>query len=123
MHGANASIRGMKRLFAALAALAAAQAALAADKAPGFDVTLQPRATHEECVTLAAGDKRKYYWKTDGPVEFNVHYRQGPETSYPLKRDGMRGDGGTFTAKVAGEHCWTWVARDKRVRLQGRITD
>lgn len=123
MHGPNASIGGMKRLVAPLVFLAAAQTAHAAEKVPGFKATLEPRATHEECLTLAAGAKRKYFWRADGPVEFNVHYKQGPEEFYPLKRSGMRGDGGSFTAKQAAEYCWAWIARDKPVHLEGRIGD
>jgi hypothetical protein len=41
--------------------------------------------------------------------------------SYPVKRDAMRGDGGTFAAKSGADYCWMWTARDRRARLEGRI--
>jgi hypothetical protein len=86
-----------------------------------FTADIEPKQLHEECVKLEAGEKRTYYWKADNPVDFNVHYHEGPEVFYPVKRPGMRGDGGVFTAKVAQDYCWMWTARDKPVKLEGRI--
>lgn len=86
-----------------------------------FSVKLEPKAMHEECAKLQAGDKRKYYWKADNAVDFNIHYHEGPEVFYPVKRDGMRGDGGEFAPKKAQDYCWMWTARDKPVKLEGRI--
>jgi len=115
----------MRRLLAALAACCAGAAAAYGDDSPDvrpFSVTIEAKRMHEECVKLQAGDKRKYYWRADGPVDFNVHYHDGPEVFYPVKRDGMRGDGGTFTAsKGTQDYCWMWTARDKAVKLEGRI--
>jgi hypothetical protein len=114
----------MKRLVFALACSApVAVLALASDspQVQPFSVAIEPRQLHEECAKLQAGDKRKYYWKADGPVDFNVHYHVDKEVFYPVKRDGMRGDGGTFTAKIAQDYCWMWTARDKAVKVEGRI--
>jgi hypothetical protein len=86
-----------------------------------FSVAVAPKDLHEECVTLQAGEVRKYYWKADGPVDFNIHYHAEKDVFYPVKRDGMRGDGGTFIAKVTQDYCWMWTARDKPVKLEGRI--
>jgi len=113
----------MKRLPALLLLLVAARAFAADASAPPkpFTATLQPKAMHEECVKLDAGEKRKYYWKSDAAVDFNIHYHEGQEVSYPVKRDGMRTDGGTFTAKIAQDYCWMWTARDKPAKLEGKI--
>ena len=112
----------MKRL---LACLLAAGPALALGGEPAaakpFSATLEPGGMHEECVRLEAGEKRAYYWKADAPVDFNIHYHHGGDVSYPVKRDAMRGDGGAFVAKSGEDYCWMWTARDRRVRLEGRI--
>ena len=105
----------------ALLACACAGLVLAADKPGAFSVALEPQGMHEECAHLEAGEKRNYSWKADGPVDFNVHYHKGPEVFYPVKRAAMRGDGGTFVAKTADDYCWMWTARDKAVKLEGRI--
>ena len=84
-------------------------------------VTLEPGKIHEECMKLAAGGKRRYHWKSDAPVDFNIHYHRGSEVFYPVKRDGMRGDGGTFTAKSSEEYCWMWTAKEKPAKVEGGI--
>jgi len=114
-------MRGL--VFAMALAFAGAAAADGNDSpdAQPFRVKLEPKAMHEECVKLQAGEKRKYYWKADNAVDFNIHYHDGPEVFYPVKRDGMRGDGGSFAAKIGQDYCWMWTARDKPVKLEGRI--
>ena len=86
-----------------------------------FSATLEPRSMHEECVRIEAGVKRRYHWQSAAPVDFNIHYHRQPEVFYPLKRDGMRGDGGTFAAKTGEDYCWMWTARDKPAKIEGRI--
>lgn len=115
----------MNRLVA-LAVAAACGAAFAAS--PGakvgtraVKVDLQPKKLHEECLRMEKGDERRYSWKSSGPVDFNIHYHEGPEVFYPVKRDGMRGDGGAFTAKVAADYCWMWSARDAAAKVTGQI--
>jgi hypothetical protein len=113
----------MKRPAAMLAftALCAAAADAPQDSWKTFDVKLEAHAMHEECMTVDANDPRRWQWKADGPVDFNVHYHKGNDVSYPVKRDGMRGDGGVFVARTREGYCWMWTARDKPVRLEGRI--
>ena len=113
----------MRRLLALCAIVPAAAFGYASDtpEAQPFSVALQPKAMHEECVKLQAGDQRKYYWKSDAPVDFNIHYHRDPEVFYPVKRDATRGDGGIFTAKSGEGFCWMWTARDKPAKLEGRI--
>ena len=112
----------MKRLALLLAAAFLAPCVSADGKsADAFSVTLEPKGMHEECAHLATGEKRNYYWRADGPVDFNVHYHRGDEAVYPVKRDAMRGDGGTFTAKSAEDYCWMWTARERKVKIEGRI--
>ena len=113
-----------------LIALLAAGSALAAgstistssgDK-HAFSATVSAGGVHEECVKLAKDESRRYEWSSNAAVDFNIHYHEGAEVTYPVKRDGMRTDGGTFTAsKGTQDYCWMWTARDKPVKLEGRI--
>jgi hypothetical protein len=86
-----------------------------------FSISLDPKQVHEECQRVEKGEKRRYHWKSDAPVDFNVHYHKQTEVFYPLKRGAMRGDGGTFTAKSGEEYCWMWTARDKPAKVEGRV--
>ena len=108
----------MNRLFAALALAALAPFARAA----AFEATLAPGKIHEECVRLEAGDERRWHWKSDQPAEFNIHFHVGEKVEYPVKRGAMRGDGGTFKAKVAQDYCWMWTAKGaKPAKVSGAI--
>ena len=113
----------MKRFL--VACLAAALPVLAADAEKdswqSFSVTLEPAKSHEECLPIGAGQKRRYHWKSDTPVDFNVHYHRETEIFYPVKRVAMRGDGGLFSARSGEDYCWMWVARDKPAKIEGRI--
>ncbi|MEO5692007.1 MAG: hypothetical protein ABIQ72_02695, partial [Usitatibacter sp.] len=74
-----------------------------------------------ECARIESGEKRVWHWKSNAPVDFNVHYHVGNDVFYPIKRDAVRGDGGTFSPNLAQDYCWMWTARDKAAKLEGRI--
>ena len=93
----------------------------ATSEAHAFTETLAPGQMHEECMRVEAGEKRNYSWKSDAPVDFNIHYHHEPKVFYPVKRDAMRGDGGTFVAKSGEDYCWMWTAKDKPAKLEGRV--
>jgi hypothetical protein len=112
----------MTRPLAAAVVLAATlPAAASGDEWRSVDAKLEPGKMHESCMSIEAGDKRRYQWKSDAPVDFNIHFHKGAEILYPVKSSGMRGDGGTFVAKESGGYCWMWTARDKPVKLEGRV--
>ncbi len=111
----------MKRLIL-LAFIAACLPVTAADSdVHAFSLTLAAGEVHEECMHMKLNDWGKYEWKSDEPVDFNIHYHRGSDVVFPVQRDGMRGDGGTFTAKTAEDYCWMWTARDAAAKIEGRI--
>jgi|SRR5688572_2819547 hypothetical protein len=113
----------MKRLVALLAASLVLPGAASPAKSNDLavEVNLAPRKVHEECARMEAGESRRWHWKSTAPVDFNIHYHRGEEVFYPVKRDGMRGDGGTFTAKSGEDYCWMWTARDATAKVEGQI--
>ena len=113
----------MKRLALLACASLFLLAAHAADPAKPTAVaaTLESGKVHEECMRVEKGEKRRYHWKANAPVDFNIHRHEGNEVFYPVRRTAMRGDGGTFTAKSGEEYCWMWTARDKPAKVEGRI--
>ena len=111
----------MKRLLAVPATLVAAHVLAAAIPWKSFEVELAARASHEECQHIDAAAERRYSWKADAPVDFNIHFHEGDKATYPVKREGMRADGGSFRPKAAQDYCWMWTARDKAVKLEGRV--
>ena len=86
-----------------------------------FATTLEPQKDFEVCTKMQKGETRRYSWRSDNAVDFNIHYHRGKEVTYPVKRTSMRGDGGSFTAKDADEYCWMWTAKNGRAKLDGRL--
>src|SRR3982750_4291357 len=85
----------MNRLLAALVALCAGggvHAATPSSSATPVATTLGPGEPYQSCMTLQAGDKRNYAWKSEGPVDFTLTYRDGDATTTVLKCERMRGD-------------------------------
>jgi hypothetical protein len=97
-----------------LAAAAQAPAGKAISK------SLETGKVHEECVRLDKGHARRYEWKSTAKVDFNIHYHEGREVFYPIKRDEVSKGSGRFKAKTAQEYCWMWTARAPAT-IEGRI--
>jgi hypothetical protein len=112
----------MKRLLVVPLLAFAAHAAKGESTIP-VEVTLQPGKMHEACAHLDKGEKRRFHWKSTAPVDFNIHYHEGAEVLFPVKRDAMRGDGGTFAAKVAQDYCWMWTAKNAAATITGKIEE
>jgi len=111
----------MKRLIL-LAFVAACLPALPEYESPRqVAVTLPPGEVHEECMTLKAGDRRTYEWKSDTPVDFNIHYHHEPKVFFPVKKDGVKGGHGRFVPKSTEGYCWMWTAGKSPAKIEGRI--
>jgi hypothetical protein len=113
----------MRPLFArcAAAALAAAIPARAASSTSNaFNVTLDATKIEESCIRLEKGESARYQWKSDVPVDFNIHYHEGNEIFYPVKKNGATGGKDTFKAKIAQDYCWMWTAT-RQTKLEGRV--
>ena len=110
------------RILLAIACVPALAAGAESSSEPKhtFSATVSPGGIHEECVKLARGESRRFQWSSDAALDFNIHYHEGNEVFYPVKRDSLLGDKGTFRAKVAQDYCWMWTAKTA-ARLEGKI--
>jgi len=110
--------------LAACALLLLAPACLAASTSGGeartFEHTLQPGGIAEECLRLEAGKSRAFEWSADGPVDFNIHFHQGDNVTYPVKLNGQAKGGGRFTARAGEDYCWMWTAK-RPTKVTGRL--
>lgn len=111
----------MKRLIL-LTFVATALPALPGDSADRkIAVTLPAGDIHEECMTLKPGDRRAYEWKSDVPVDFNIHYHHEPKIFFPVKKDHVRSAHGTFVPKSEEAYCWMWTSGKSPAKLEGKI--
>lgn len=78
-------------------------------------------AIHEECRSLAPGDRLDYSFSSTAPVAFNIHYHDSNAVLMPIARDAVTADSGIFQPVVRQEYCLMWEARAAPVTLDYRI--
>jgi len=98
-------------------ALSCAAAFLAACATPAPDPyaeqsadahAMSPYQLHEACVKLADGDRLDWRFESRAPVDFNIHYHDGPTVVLPLTRTASLGDAGIYSVTLAQHYCATW---------------
>lgn len=104
----------------ALAALLALPARAAGPERE-FTHVLEPGKVHEVCARLQPGERRRWSWQSDAPVDFNIHFHRGSDVGYPVRRDATKAESGIFEPDSAQDYCWMWTAKGVRTKLTGRI--
>src|SRR3990170_9077591 len=61
--------------------------------------TLKPSGTHEDCMELLSGQTLYYSFETSKKVKFNLHYHEKGGMFYPISKDDISMDQGTFYVK------------------------
>ena len=87
------------------------------------ELRIAPYEFHEECATLAVGDKLDYRFEAQAPVTFQIYYKEGIAFVSTMNRDNVREFAGVFSVPVARRYCVRWDAGppgalvDFRIRL------
>mgnify|MGYP001176792527 FL=1 len=114
----------------ALALAAGGAAALAACATPAPDPyapldadahEMSPYKIHEACVKLAPGDRLDWRFESQAPVDFNIHYHDGPTVVLPVSRTASLGDAGVYVVTLAHDYCATWETGALRTAINYRI--
>lgn len=71
---------------------------------------LPPYQFHEDCVTLAKGDKLEWSYTAQAPLDFSIQYRDGKALIMPMVREALPSSEGTFDVLVAQDYCLVWEA-------------
>ena len=74
----------------------------------------------EVCGQLTAPSAVAWTFDADAPLDFNVHYHQGQQVTYPAKRSAVRQGRDTLKVETPQDYCWMWAnrsGRDARLRL------
>jgi hypothetical protein len=82
---------------------------------------LPPYQTHEECFTLAPGDRVEYGFESTEPVAFNLHYDAGSAVVTPVSRGDALEDAGIYVALIAHKYCLLWEAGPAGAAIDYRI--
>lgn len=74
-------------------------------------VALQPGKFAELCGKLSPGEKIRWSFKSEAPLNFNIHYHEGPKVSYPVKQADVTVADGVLDVAQQQDYCWMWSNR------------
>lgn len=82
---------------------------------------LAPYAAHEECASLAPGDRLDYRFDSTEPLAFNIHYHDANTIVMPITRENVVSDAGLFAPKIAQGYCLMWEAGAAGTSIDYRV--
>jgi hypothetical protein len=100
-------------LAAACGAAAAQIVPITWDAAQRFQLTSTVRAGKivEVCGRLPRGALVHWSFRSEAPLDFNIHYHEGAKVVMPEQRDRTSAATGTLLAPLAQSYCWMWTQR------------
>ena len=84
-------------------------------------LAINPYEFHEECATLATGDRLDYRFEAQAPVSFQIYYKEGIAFISTVSREDVRDGGGIFNAPAARRYCLRWDAGQRGALVDFRI--
>jgi len=78
-------------------------------RAPSDTVSLAPFEFREFCLDLAAQDEIRYDFRSDQPVEFNIHYHEDMKIQFPVQLSGIAVHADKFVADGDRLYCLMWT--------------
>lgn len=86
-------------------------------------VTVPPGKSAEVCGKLARADAVAWRFDASGPLNFNIHYHEGKDVHYPVRRDALARASGRLLVALDQDHCWMWTNKSgQSVDLQLLLT-
>lgn len=67
----------------------------------------------ELCGKLDKGRSVAWSFKSDAPLDFNIHFHEGERVSFPAKHDGMKRAQGRLDVTVEQDYCWMWTNKSR----------
>jgi len=85
---------------------------LVSQRAPSGTVSLAPFEFRELCFEMATRDEVQYDFRSDQPVEFDIHYHDGLRIRFPVKLTGVTVHADRFVAERDRSYCLMWLNRN-----------
>lgn len=73
-----------------------------------LEVTVNPSKSHEECTEMMPRDVLVYSFKSSDQVDFNIHFHEGGNITYPVSKKSA-GEEGKFQAEKEQIYCIMWT--------------
>ncbi|MDJ0950819.1 MAG: hypothetical protein QNJ94_18055 [Alphaproteobacteria bacterium] len=84
---------------------------LGALRAPSGVVSLAPFEFRELCFNMRARDRLLYRFRSDGPLEFDIHYHDGLAIRYAVQPTAVTVRTAQIVAEARREYCLMWLNR------------
>ena len=84
-------------------------------------MTIASSGAHKECLSLSNTQSLRYWFRSEGPIDFNIQYQAASGVVYAVKRDKLSMGTGSYAAKTADVHCMVLTNPAKKsatVRLE-----
>ena len=85
------------------------------------ELAINPYEFHEECATLATGDRLDYRFDAQAPVTFQIYYKEGVAFVSTVSRDGVQESAGIFNVPAPRRYCVRWDAGQQGALVDFRI--
>lgn len=72
---------------------------------------LAPGGFAEVCGRLEKGRAVRWAFDAGGPLDFNIHYHEGQQVVFPVRRAGAARGAATLKVKLGQDYCWMWTNR------------
>lgn len=72
----------------------------------------------EICSKFSKGQLLSWTFKSDHPMQFNIHYHEGKKVEFPARLQGATTAEARLEAPVDQDYCWLWANKgDAEARL------
>lgn len=114
-------MRAVALLAAALAACATPDTLVVDEPRAATEFAVAPYEFHEECATLAPGERLDWRFEAQAPVTFQIYYKEGIAFISTVSREEVRDGAGVFTAPTGRKYCVRWDAGPQGALVDFRI--
>lgn len=85
-----------------------------------MDVTLPPGKAHEVCAKIKSGDSVRWNFRSDTPVDFNLHHHIEKDVLMPIKKQAIASDEGAYKVDRTNDWCLMWTAgKEHKSKIEG----
>lgn len=77
-------------------------------------LSVAPGKFAEICGPLKAGQKIDWNYRSDAPLNFNIHYHLGKEVHYPARVEQSAQQQGSLAVQSAQDYCWMWSNKSRQ---------
>jgi hypothetical protein len=76
--------------------------------------TLVSNSAHRECMAISERQLLRFWYRAEGPIDFDIQYIENDETTYPVRQAKQSLGSGSYTPNTPGDYCMVWTNTSKQ---------